>query len=183
MFNIDKLEALIMNRQRVGRTWKSAFMPWGLASLCVAVVASVPAIANAAPNTQPDAQTQQAMIDAINDEYQARALYTAVIGKFGAVRPFSNIVRAEDWHVSLWKTLFNQYQIKIPGDSFAGKIPVPDTLQAACQVGIEAEKANVAMYDRFLGFVQEPDLRAAFTQLRQASQERHLPAFQRCANR
>lgn len=158
-------------------------MPWGLAILCLPAVTSVPAIANAAPNTQLDAQTQQATIDAINDEYYARALYTAVIEKFGAVRPFSNIVRAEDRHVSLWKTLFNQYRIKIPGDSFAGKIPVPDTLPAACQVSLEIEIANVAMYDRFLGFVQEPDLRAAFTQLRQVSQERHLPAFQRCANR
>jgi hypothetical protein len=39
------------------------------------------------------------------------------------------------------------------------------------------------MYDRFLEFVQEADLRAAFTQLRHVSQNHHLPAFQRCAGR
>lgn len=40
-----------------------------------------------------------------------------------------------------------------------------------------------AMYDPFLGFVQQPDLRDAFTQLHQVSQKRHLLAFQRCVNR
>jgi|GEM_PF-6427211 hypothetical protein len=38
----------------------------------------------------------------------------------------------------------------------------------------------VKMYDNFLSFVQEPDLKAAFTQLRQVSQNKHLPAFERC---
>ena len=38
------------------------------------------------------------MIDAINDEYHARAFYNAVIDKFGEIRPFSNIVQAETRH-------------------------------------------------------------------------------------
>jgi hypothetical protein len=83
----------------------------------------------------------------------------------------------------LWKTLFTQYGLPLPADSFAGKVSVPNTLAVACQKGVEAEIANVAMSDRFLGFVQQPDLRAAFSQLRQVSQGRHLRAFQRCASR
>lgn len=133
--------------------------------------------------TSLDAKTQQAMIDAINDEYRARAFYNAVIQKFGSVRPFSNIVQAENNHVNLWNTLFAKYGMTVPADTFAGKMTVPDTLQAACQGGIENEIANVKMYDRFLGFVTQPDLQAAFRQLRTVSQERHLPAFQRCQNR
>ena len=99
------------------------------------------------------------------------------------MRPFSNIVWAEDRHVSLWNNLFARYGLPIPPDTFAGKIGVPSTLIAACQEGVKAEIENVAMYDRFLGFVREPDLRAAFSQLRQVSQTRHLPAFQRCVSR
>lgn len=128
-------------------------------------------------------QTKQAMIDAINDEYQARAFYNAVMQKFGSIRPFSNIVQAEDNHVNLWMNLFTQYGMTIPEDTFAGKMSVPDTLKAACQMGIDIEIDNVKMYDRFLQFVTQSDLKAAFSRLRQISQERHLPAFQRCVNR
>ncbi len=157
---------------------------WGLALLGVAVVLTIaPKLVSAQANAQLNARTRQAMVDAINDEYHARALYSTAIEKFGLVRPFSNIVQAEDRHVSLWQTLFQQYGLPIPTDKFAGKMSVPSTLSVACQQGVKAEIANVAMYDRFLDFVQQPDLRAAFRQLRRVSQERHLPAFQRCASR
>lgn len=122
------------------------------------------------------------MIDAIKDEYQARAFYSAVIEKFGPVRPFTNIVQAEDRHVQLWHALFSQYGIPVPEDTFAGNVQAPDTLLAACQAGVEGEIANVKMYDQFLEFVQEPDLRAAFLQLRHVSQNNHLQAFQRCVS-
>ena len=130
-----------------------------------------------------DGRTQQAMIAAINDEYHARAFYNAVIEKFGSVRPFSNIVRAEKRHVQRWHSLFTQYQLPIPEDTFAGKMDVPETLYLACQKAIEAEIANVQMYDEFLEFVEALDLRDTFTQLRNVSQNNHKPAFERCISR
>ena len=133
--------------------------------------------------TSLDAETQQAMIDSINDEYRARAFYNAVIEKFGSVRPFSNIVRSENNHVNLWENLFAKYGMDVPEDSFADNVSVPDTLKAACEMGVEAEIDNVAMYDRFLGFVTQSDLQDAFTRLRQVAEERHLAAFERCVNR
>lgn len=151
--------------------------------IIVSIIYPLPAISQTASPTALDAKTKQAMIDAINDEYRARAFYNAVVQKFGSVRPFSNIVQAENNHVNLWKVLFAKYGMNVPADVFAGKMAVPNTLQAACQGGIENEIANVQMYDRFLGFVTQPDLQAVFRQLRQVSQERHLPAFQRCQNR
>ncbi|AHJ30126.1 DUF2202 domain-containing protein [Nodularia spumigena CS-584] len=152
----------------------------GLCGVAIATSNTSPISADYLIN-QLDEKTQQAMIDAINDEYYARAFYTSVINKFGEVRPFSNIVHAEDRHVSLWNSLFTKYGIPIPADTFMGNIPAPDTLQAACQTGVESEIANVQMYNRFLEFVQETDLREAFFQLRHVSQNNHLPAFQRCA--
>ena len=165
------------NRARKGQ--KSRFHRWGAAGLCTVAIATN---ANAVTNKTLDDTTKQAMVAAINDEYQARSFYTAVIEKFGEVRPFSNIVQAEDRHVQLWNALFNKYSVPIPEDTFAGKMQAPETLQAACKMGVEAEIANVKMYDNFLTFVKEPNLRAAFTQLRYVSQNNHLRAFQRCAN-
>ncbi|WP_066380843.1 ferritin-like domain-containing protein [Anabaena sp. CA = ATCC 33047] len=168
-----------MNCQRNRRRYHQ------ISGLCAVAIASSTTSPTTAynPSTELNAKTQQAMIDAINDEYYARAFYTAVINKFGAVRPFSNIVHAEDRHVSLWNHLFTKYGLPIPPDTFMGNVPAPDTLQTACQAGVESEIANVQMYDRFLEFVQEADLRNAFTQLRHVSQNNHLPAFQRCVSR
>lgn len=149
--------------------------------VCAAAIAATTLSDPTVAKTQPDARTQQAMMDAINDEYRARAFYQAAIAKFGEVRPFTNIVQSEDRHVQLWKTMFARYGLPLPEDPFAGNVEVPDTVRAACQMGVEAEIANVQMYDNFLSFVQEPDLRAAFTQLRQVSQNHHKPAFERCA--
>lgn len=159
---------------------------WAIAGACTTTLALFSPMFQTAigsASTSLDEPTQQAMIDAINDEYQARALYTAVINKFGIVRPFSNIVTAEDRHAMLWNDLFTRYGLPIPEDKFAGAVEAPETLEVACQMGVTAEIANVEMYDRFLTFVKEPDLRAAFTQLRYVSQENHLPAFQRCLDR
>ncbi|MGB7250036.1 MAG: hypothetical protein WBC73_13945, partial [Phormidesmis sp.] len=64
----------------------------GYEAAAVSLTATTPAIASEIPNER----TQQAMVEAINDEYRARALYGAVLEKFGEVRPFSNIVQAEN---------------------------------------------------------------------------------------
>jgi hypothetical protein len=127
-----------------------------------------------------DEVTQQAMVDAINDEYRARAYYQAVIDKFGAVYPFSNVVQAEERHVQLWEGLFAQSGLPVPEDPFAGKITAPDTLLEACQAGVDAEQADAEMYGNFLTTIDDPNLQAVFTRLRQVSLENHLTAFESC---
>lgn len=127
--------------------------------------------------------TQAALIEAIEDEYKARAFYEAVINKFGSVRPFSNIVHAEARHAQRLETLLIKYGVPVPADTFTGTIEAPDSLKAACKISIDGEIENLKMYDRFLSFVQEPDISAAFSQLRDASANRHLPAFERCYSR
>ena len=130
---------------------------------------------------QLDNKTEQALIDAINDEYKARALYQKVIDKFGAVRPFSNIIKAETTHIAELKPLFSKYGIPVPKDEWYNKVPTFSTLQEACEAGVQAEIDNVKMYDEFLKFVKENDIVDVFKRLRAASQEKHLPAFKRCA--
>jgi hypothetical protein len=168
------------NQSHCGRHRRRALA----AGVCTAIATvGIPTGMNAAPRVELDSQTHQAMIEAINDEYYAHAFYSAVIDKFGEIRPFSNIVHSEARHIAMWVNLFTKYGLPIPEDTFAGKVNVPDTIKASCQAGVEGEIANVAMYDRFLNFVQQSDLRAAFTQLRHVSQNNHLRAFQRCVSR
>ncbi len=147
------------------------------------VIASLMVIVGSAYAEQLDAKTQQALIDAIQDEYKARALYKKVLDKFGDVRPFSNIIKAEEQHIAELKPLFEQYGVDIPKDEWYANVPEFATLQAACEAGVNAEIENAGMYDEFFTLVKEQDILDVFTRLRNASQDKHLPAFQRCATR
>jgi hypothetical protein len=130
-----------------------------------------------------NSKTQQALKEALADEYKSRAFYQAVINKFGEVRPFSNIVMAEARHANALEQLMIQYKVAIPPDAYANKIEAPGSLLTACQMSIVTEKENREMYDRFLAFIQEPDIRMVLERLRDASQQKHLPAFERCQQR
>jgi hypothetical protein len=174
----------IMKNRKHQCSRKRGLKKWATAGVCLATISTMNLSSQAvsSTNTTLDVKTQQAMIEAINDEYHARAFYNAVIDKFGEIRPFSNIVHAEARHAERLSQLFNQYGLPIPEDSFAGKVEAPDTIQEACQMGVEAEIANVQMYDKFLNFVQEQDLKAVFTRLQEVSETRHKVAFERCLN-
>lgn len=124
---------------------------------------------------------QQALIAAIQDEYKARAVYQKVLKTFGNVQPFSQIVLSESQHVRALTTLFTRYGIAVPKDTWYDKVPKYDSLQEACEAGVQAEIDNVALYDKLFKSVNEPDIIRVFTKLRNASQKSHLPAFERCA--
>ncbi len=65
------------------------------------------------------------------------------------------------------------------------KLQSPATLLEACEVSITAEIENVALYDdKLLPTVSTyPDITDVMVRLHNASEERHLPAFQRCVSR
>jgi hypothetical protein len=147
----------------------------------IILMVGVLTVVGVAYSQQLDKKTQQALIDAINDEYKARAIYQKVIDKFGAVRPFSNIIKAEETHIGELMPLFKKYGIAVPKDEWYNKVPAFVTQREACAAGVNAEIDNVKMYDGFLTFVKEKDIVDVFKRLRNASQDNHLPAFQRCA--
>jgi hypothetical protein len=123
------------------------------------------------------------LIAALDDEYQARATYAQVIADFGDVRPFANIVDAEDRHARALIRLFERYGVPVPVDTWPGRVPRYCSLREACEAGVAAEVANAGLYDELLSGTDRPDLREVYENLREASQERHLPAFRRCAER
>lgn len=125
-------------------------------------------------------EIQNALNLAILDEYKAHSTYEAVIKKFGNVRPFSMIVRSEEQHISSLKAVFDKYGLKIPNDNT--KSQAPATLVQACQTGVEAENANISLYrEKLLPLVVSyPDISAVFTNLMNASEQKHLKAFEKC---
>lgn len=127
-------------------------------------------------------EAKEALIEAINDEYKAHSLYEKTIEKIGFVRPFSMIIRAEEQHISSLKALFDKYELQIPKDDWANKVSAEGTLKQACQAGVDAEIANAKLYrDKLLPMVSSyEDIMTVFTNLMNASQEKHLKAFEGC---
>ena len=123
------------------------------------------------------------LLEALDDEHRAWATYDQVLADFGDVRPFSNIREAEARHIDALRVLFERYGLAVPANPWPGRVERYPSLQAACAAGVAAEIANGELYERLLGQTQREDIRAVLRQLQAASQQRHLPAFQRGAQR
>jgi len=124
-----------------------------------------------------------ALHEALDDEYHAWAIYDQVIHDFGLVRPFSNIRDAEGRHIEALLNLFERHGLAAPPNPWPGKVERYPSLRDACSAAVEAEIANAALYERLLASTDRSDILAVFRHLRDASQERHLPAFRRCVER
>ena len=134
------------------------------------------------PVRELSAEAQQALDEAINDEYKALSTYEAVIAKLGTVRPFSMIKGAEEQHIASLKAIYDKYGLVVPKNTWSSKVSAPATLQEACQIGVDAETANAVLYkDKLLPKVDGyEDIIAVFTNLMNASEQMHLPAFEKC---
>ena len=133
------------------------------------------------PVEELDAQTVEYLQLALEDERKALATYKATMEKFGNVKPFINIARAEEQHISMLKALFDKYGVKIPDDlTQVGELP--DALEEVCAIGVQAEIDNDQLYQDMIPNIEQADIRTVFTSLANASKEMHLPAFKRCAN-
>ncbi|MGK7948744.1 MAG: DUF2202 domain-containing protein, partial [Xenococcaceae cyanobacterium] len=98
---------------------------------------------------------EKALVEALQDEYKARATYSLVIGKFGAIRPFINIIKSEERHIQALISLFRKYDFPIPVDDWLNKVEAPNSVLEACQKGVQGEIENREMYQRLLKLTQE----------------------------
>lgn len=114
---------------------------------------------------------------ALLDEYMAKAEYEAIIETFGEIKPFTNIVLAEQTHIDLLVPLFEAYGFVLPENNAVESVVIPDSITSALATGVEAEENNIAMYVAFLAQDNLPeDVRTVFEYLVAAS-EHHLAAF------
>ncbi len=117
---------------------------------------------------------------ALNDEYMAWATYDRVNKDFNNPRPFSNIQRAEETHADRLKVLFKTYGVPIPENPWVGQTPKFNSVAEACKAGVDAEIANRDLYTKLFKSTAREDILVVYRALQRASDENHLPAFQRC---
>ena len=119
---------------------------------------------------------EQMLTYAIQDEYLARAEYELIIGEYGSIRPFTNIMSAEERHIEWVAEMFDEYGYSLPKDTANLYVALPADLRSSFQTGIQAEIDNIAMYESFLAEDLPADVRDLFERLKRAS-ENHLRAF------
>ena len=115
---------------------------------------------------------------AIEDEYLARQEYESIMAAFGEQKPFSNIIKAEETHIEMLREIYDSYGYEIPADNAIDHVVLPESIEEALDLGVQAEIDNIAMYEMFLEQKLPDDIRAVFTELRDASQN-HLAAFEK----
>jgi rubrerythrin len=119
-------------------------------------------------------------VRALQDEWRAESTYQAARTQLISVR-LGNVVRMEQRHAAALVHVLEAHGNAVPAKpSFDPK--EPGDAKAVCQVGVEAEKENIALYDELLKVSLPADVQCVFKHLQQVSRERHLPAFERCAS-
>lgn len=117
---------------------------------------------------------------ALNDEYLAWATYGRVNDDFSDPRPFANIQQAEGRHIERLKAVFAVYDVPVPDNKWIGSEPAFKSLAEACKAGVDGEIANRDLYARLFESTKREDITAVYKALQSASEDNHLPAFQRC---
>jgi len=125
-----------------------------------------------------DSYTLEEMLKyGLEDEHMALAEYKTIMEEWNITRPYANIARSEETHISYLEELYNSYGIDIPEVDTTGKELLPESLSEAAEIGVEAEIANIAMYEKFLDQDLPDDVEEVFILLKKAS-ENHLAAFE-----
>lgn len=125
---------------------------------------------------------EEMLVYSIEDEYLARTEYEKIMDAFGELRPFSNIMKAEEYHIELLKPLFEEHEIDIPSDNSYEHVVVPESLTEAYEAGVQAEINNIKMYETFIEQDIPDDVKEVLELLKNAS-ENHLEAFKRNLDR
>ncbi|MGY1704832.1 hypothetical protein ACI79C_09675 [Geodermatophilus sp. SYSU D00697] len=148
--------------------------------------ASLPAATEPSPTprdtpTATAADVEDVLVRALTREHEAKATYDNVVAALGDVAPFSAVAPAQAQHIAELEQVARSRGVDVTGIAVVGA-PAPSTLPEACRTGVATEQAVIALYDELLPQVAaQPDVEYVLSNLRSASLDNHLPAFERCA--
>ena len=147
----------------------------------VALPSDLPDWTIGAPDEGTDAYVAWEALMGPEGEYAALASYQAVHDEYGQVEPYATIKEAEAMHASALARQLERMGVDVPANPYLGLIAAPADLTTAAAAWAEGEVANVELYDRLIAQTDDEMLIRVFENLRRASAESHLPAFELAA--
>jgi hypothetical protein len=170
-------------------------MKQNLAALAVgfALIGGIAAIApTASADPTADSTLASTLAFSHEEERMARDLYQLFSDTYGSARPFSNITKSENQHMTAVSGLMTTYGVPDPSvGKVAGVYADPaiqqlyDTWKAqgltsieeAEKVGVALEQRDIADLERLIAATAQQDVKDVFARLLAGSQN-HLKAFQ-----
>lgn len=128
-----------------------------------------------------DAEIVLAALMGPDGEYAAAASYLAVLDEYGSVEPYQTIYQAELRHIDALIRQLERLGEEVPENPYLGKITAPDNLVTAAAAWAEGEVLNVELYDQLISKTENENLLKVLGNLRSASLDSHLPAFELAA--
>lgn len=129
------------------------------------------------------AEVKASVTEALQDEFRAFYTYRRVLNDLGDIAPFNNVAESDWLHVGATANLLVKRDVPVPPSTWSPTdVPGFASRTAACDVAVDAEIENTMMYDRLLLQSLPTDVERVFENLREASLEHHLPAYQSCAS-
>ena len=114
-------------------------------------------------------------------EYAAAASYLAVLEAYGDVEPYATIYSAELRHADALIRQLERLGVEVPENPYLGQIQAPADLETAALAWAEGEVLNIELYDYLLTMTDDVQLTKVLNNLRSASLDSHLPAFEAAA--
>ena len=114
-------------------------------------------------------------------EYAALASYQAVLDEYGQVEPYATIMAAEARHADALIRQLDRLGVDAPENPYLGLIEAPADLETAAEAWAEGEVLNVELYDQLIADAESEQVIKVFNNLRSASLDSHLPAFELAA--
>ena len=142
---------------------------------------ALPDWTEAAPSEGSDAFLAWEALMGPEGEYAALASYQAVIDEFGDVEPYATIMEAEARHADALLRQLERMGVEVPENPYLGLLEAPTDLTTAAEAWAVGEIANVELYDELIAQASDENLIRVFKNLRGASLEEHLPAFEAAA--
>jgi hypothetical protein len=128
-----------------------------------------------------DTEIVLAALTGPDGEYAASASYEAVLNKYGMVEPYATIYQAELRHIDALIRQLERAGVNVPANPYTGKIKAPGDLVTAAEAWAEGEILNVELYDDLIKLTTNENLLKVLGNLRSASLDSHLPAFELAA--
>jgi hypothetical protein len=136
---------------------------------------------DAAPEEGTDAFLAWEALMGPEGEYAALASYQAVLDEFGEVEPYATIMQAEARHAEALSRQLERMGVDVPENPYLGLLEAPADLTSAAEAWAVGEIANVELYDELIAQATDDNVIRVFENLRRASLEQHLPAFEAAA--
>jgi hypothetical protein len=123
-----------------------------------------------------EASLKAALDVVLLDEYKARAEYEAIVEQFGTFSPYVQLINAETNHINTLTRIYTAFGFAVPADNGDDFAVLPASLETSYQIGINAETANIALYEGYLNTDLPSSIQRVFENLQRASVN-HLAAF------